>query len=274
MVDLKYHLLTIVAIFLALTIGLVIGMAIPGTEIFSEQQQTALADLETNFTRLKAQTSEQETQLLLLNDQLRAAEDLGRLAYPLLVKERLSGIKVGIIVSPIATTGLDLVHEALIMAGAEPAWELRLEQVEAASALVQTLTQLKRPNSSPTPEIAASTEDTLSPVDRVLLVGPFPSEFLPSLRAVKQSLSTVDIAGVGIQVQTDSDAKPFFVDISLSGVDNVDSPAGLISMIALLSGEQGHFGSHPSADCLLPELVSQWIDDVNEEIKEATLLKN
>lgn len=266
MVDLRYHLLTITAIFLALTVGIVIGMALPGTEIFSEQQQMALADLETNFTRLKTQTSQQEAQLLLLNSRLQAAEDLGHLVYPRLVEERLAGVKMGVIAGPMATNNHDLVQEALATAGAELEWELTLDQVEAVPALVETLAQLKRPNSSAEPVIAP-TGDAFSSVDKVVLVGPFPNEFLPSLRTIKRSLLAADIAVVGAQAQTDSNARPFFLDLSLSGVDNIDSPAGLISMVALLSGEKGHFGSYPSADSFLPASVSQWIDDLRE-IKE------
>lgn len=255
MVDFKYHLLTITAVFLALTVGIVIGMALPGTELFSRQQQAALADLENSLTKLKVQTGQQETQLLQLSDQLYAAEELGHLLYPLLLAERLSQVKIGVIKA--SEEGSDQIRKALSAAGAELVWEIQVDEAETMPSLVQTFAQHGNPGIS---IVSVDTsQELLESVDQVILLGPFNNQLFSSLQTLKQTLLEANIPLIGAQAWNGFEARPFFVDLPIHGVDNVNTPAGLVSLVALLLGEKGHFGGYQSADALLPKSVNQWL---------------
>ena len=61
---------------------------------------------------------------------------------------------------------------------------------------------------------------------------------------------------VGVE---ESDASPtsvgFYIDNGISSVDNIDQPAGKVSVIYALAGASGNFGTGDEAERLLPELL-------------------
>ncbi len=61
---------------------------------------------------------------------------------------------------------------------------------------------------------------------------------------------------VGVE---ESDANPtsvgFYIDNGISSVDNIDQPAGKVSVIYALNGAEGSFGVKDEAERLLPELL-------------------
>ena len=48
----------------------------------------------------------------------------------------------------------------------------------------------------------------------------------------------------------------FFADRGLSSVDNVDTVAGKVALVLVLSGAEGSYGIKDTADSLLPDLVA------------------
>ena len=53
MIDLKYHIASIVAVFLALGLGVIIGSTIVGDDLLVDQQQKLIERLEEQFYTLK-----------------------------------------------------------------------------------------------------------------------------------------------------------------------------------------------------------------------------
>jgi hypothetical protein len=110
--DLRYHVISLAAVFLALVLGILVGVAISDPEL-------------ANRTELRRQREE----IAALNEQLQSAADRSQArdaaerfvdaAYPTVMHDRLAGKKVVVVfVGPIDTTVRNAVSSAVTAAGA------------------------------------------------------------------------------------------------------------------------------------------------------------
>ncbi|MDQ1712209.1 MAG: hypothetical protein QOE45_1659 [Frankiaceae bacterium] len=119
MVDFRYHVVSIVAVFLALGIGIVFGT----TAI----NRTILNDLDHNVTRLTNEKRGLESQRKQLATQVGAADAWGKALFPGLVAGVLTGERVVVVTAPDASKSVrdDLVKQ-LGTAGATVTGRIRL----------------------------------------------------------------------------------------------------------------------------------------------------
>ena len=54
MIDIRYHVATLAAIFIALGVGILIGSTLVGGDVLVEQQKKMIAQLETQFDVLRS----------------------------------------------------------------------------------------------------------------------------------------------------------------------------------------------------------------------------
>jgi len=229
-IDLKYHLLTLIAVFLALAVGVVVGTVLPGPELVFGEQQTVIADLKATFDELKSEASARQAELELLRREKLAAEELGRCALPLLVAGRLSGKKVGLIVPSYEASIVAEVRSLLTLAGAEVVWEC-------------------------TPYEEAGTPP--EKVDAAVFIGPWEGKAVSRLTSLRRALISRGIRVVGA-VEKGSEAS-MFKEWGIPGVDNIDSPPGQAALVALIAGTDGYYGLSPVAsDGYLPPKVVEW----------------
>jgi hypothetical protein len=229
-VDFKYHLLTLIAVFLALAVGVVVGTALPGSEMVFGEQQNVIADLRATFDELKSEASARQAELELLRRERLAAEELGRCALPLLVAGRLSGQKVGLVLPSYPASTVAEVRAALALAGAEVVWECAPGEQAAAPP---------------------------AKVDAAVLIGPWEAKATSHLTLLRRSLRSRGVRVVGA-VGKGGDAS-IFKELGISGVDNIDSPPGQAALVALLAGADGYYGLSPTAsDGYLPGVVAEW----------------
>jgi hypothetical protein len=94
MIDLKYHIASIVAVFLALGLGVIIGSTIVGDDLLVDQQQKLIERLEEQFYTLK----DRENELLEDNNYkeqlLYNYENYSQALLPAVVNGRLKDYKV------------------------------------------------------------------------------------------------------------------------------------------------------------------------------------
>ena len=90
MFDFRYHALTLVAVFLALMVGLLLGVAIGDRGLVSGAEHDLRDSLRADVLRSRVQSAGLRSQLL---EQRRIQQAV----YPLLVEGRLSGQRVGLI---------------------------------------------------------------------------------------------------------------------------------------------------------------------------------
>lgn len=264
-IDLKYHLLTLTAVFLALALGIVIGTSLPGAELVWGQQQSVIADLKATFTELKNEAIAREAELEFLRRQKLAAEELGRLALPLLVQGRLNGSKIGVVA--LSGTASPELEAVLTLAGAEIAWVWCPSSSEEYSTLANAKTGrglalylTGRTEAPPWPGFSGPVGAPAA-IDALVLLGCPGEKASPGLASFSRALREqgITVLGADVHAAGQESSTLFFRELGISSVDNLDSPAGLAALVALLKGAQGHYGSDPAAvDGYLPPLVAAW----------------
>lgn len=120
MIDFRYHIVSIAAVFLALALGLVLGST-------SGFQSSAISDLDSKYSKLRGTNNslrdslDRERRLLSKNDQLVAA------VTPALVAGSLAGEQVLVVSAPDASGSLrDGVEKTIALAGGKVAGEVSL----------------------------------------------------------------------------------------------------------------------------------------------------
>lgn len=119
MVDFRYHVVSIVAVFLALGIGIVFGTTAINRAI--------LDDLDRNVSRLTTEKRELEAERRALSDRAEDADAWGEAVSPSLVAGVLAGERVVVVSAPGASKSVrDGVVQTLTAAGATVAGRIRL----------------------------------------------------------------------------------------------------------------------------------------------------
>ncbi|MBO0805546.1 MAG: copper transporter [Nocardiopsaceae bacterium] len=120
MIDFRYHLVSIVAVFLALAVGIVLGS--------TELQGPALGALETTSDSLRSQLSATSAERDSYQAQSTAAEQFLQTAEPVLLDGRLAGQRVVLITEPGASSGVTGgVRQALATANATVTGQIDLQ---------------------------------------------------------------------------------------------------------------------------------------------------
>jgi hypothetical protein len=286
--DLRYHVASLAAVFLALTIGIVVGVGIAdrafpqGTE--REVLESEIEDLRQEVDTLRRQQAAQA-------DDKRAAQAMLRQTYPRLVGGRLRGRRVALVfVGPVdGKIGSD-VQRALESAGAPPLLRLRsikvpvdLESVDralverpalASYAGIDNVASLGRElgqefvTGGKTPlwdalareiveERSGSGQVAASAVVVARSVEPQRGPTARFLEGLYGGLTDGGVPVVGVErFQADWSAVDAFHGAGLSTVDSVDRLAGRAALVLVLAGGQpGDYGFKETAgDGPLPPL--------------------
>ena len=94
MFDLRYHVASLAAVFLALIIGIVVGVGISGKGFVSDSERSLLNERITDLKNRLDSATKRNTDLTRTQ---RAAQAFVQEAYPTLMDGRLSGSKVGLV---------------------------------------------------------------------------------------------------------------------------------------------------------------------------------
>ncbi|WP_165898221.1 copper transporter [Tumebacillus sp. BK434] len=285
----RYHIMTLIAVFLSLGLGLLLGGTL-GEEVIVKEQVQLLEQLEERYTQTKADNvklKRQNGELTRDQDQLeRVIAQVGG-HY---VKDRLAGQKVAVlqleaadlsglltqlqaaganVTSTVALTNalplLDVRQEPLLQAiGGTTGKEAKAVHQALAELLVRELYLQKGGRLvdylQSTNALTASGELGVRP-DRVVLVGGagesgksrLTAVDLPLLKALqKQELYTACVE----QSDVSHSAVAHYRELGISTVDNIDQVTGLVALIDILGGAKGHFGVKKTAEALLPQVTN------------------
>jgi hypothetical protein len=279
MLDLRYHVASLSAVFLALIVGILVGVGISGRGFVDKSErrnfENRIAVLQGRVDRLSAEKD-------LAGRQGAAAESYVEDTYPVLMKGRLAGDKIAVIVigSSAGPSGSD-VAQALADAGATTVLYRAVKEPIKLAPLRAALRGL--PGFRTLPDIAhevgqewvtrgvTPVADRVSPliveeqrgasgheVDGVVLIEeqrPPDAATERFVSALRGGLAVGGVPFVGAQRQS---ADPSLIDewsqvSGMSTVDDIDVPAGKLALALLLAGAPGgDFGIGQSADALLP----------------------
>ncbi|MGI8607147.1 MAG: copper transporter [Gaiellaceae bacterium] len=285
MFDLRYHVASLAAVFLALAVGIILGVALSGKIRGAEDALSAgrIAQLEAELDAERTRGSSEE-------DRLQTSEDLIDDAYPALMENRLVDRGYAIVfLGPVDGALRSAIEGALTDADGTSvrlfAFELPVDPVslsdflesrESLSEYAGDEMELGRAigeelmEEGDTPVLDQVSRElveersgtTISAVDGAIVVrswvpgvedGSIASEEASQtfLEGVLQGLQSASLPVVGAEtsdVETESSAVPVFNDAGLSSVDSLDLPGGRLALALLLGGgEPGHYGVKDTA---------------------------
>jgi hypothetical protein len=277
MLNFRYHALSLVAVFLALVIGLLLGVAIGDRGLVSSAEHDVRASLRRDVRKAQA---ERDAAL----DRLRERQGFERDAYPALVGKRLDGVRVALIELGGGSDHLwDLTRDALQGSGAkltsvsvirEP---LRLDELAGAATGTRYEALAEDPKlvhafgtrlgiqlttggallASVRHALLAQGSGTLEGgVDAVVLArasveasGDDATVAQAFEDGLVRGLRAHDVPVVGVET---TDANPsqigWYKGHELSSVDDLDDPLGRAALVFALAGQRGSFGVKASAD--------------------------
>lgn len=114
MFDLRYHLASLAAVFIALAVGILLGVAISG-KLSAADNEFAHARID----QLNEQLQQANSRADIIGDRNQAAEDLLDISYPALMENRLEGKNIGVLfLGPVDGTVRSAIERTLSDAGA------------------------------------------------------------------------------------------------------------------------------------------------------------
>lgn len=290
MIDFKFHIFSLVAIFLALGIGIVVGITLVGDDSLVQEQKVIIDRLEKDFKMLRDESRETQKEIAAFKSSNNIYQEFAQTVLPALVKGRLARKNIAIInTNHYAST--DNLENNLRLAGANVVsltkvntnFDFTSEKMRSLLATNLGITPKKNVNEF----IAAIAEY----VGQGILFGFQPEKltFLKEMNLIQftgstwNTLDCVVILG-GRHVRNDNLVK--LIDLSLislflengvnvaateqSGVpyssmtlyqtkdiitvDNIETPIGQIALIYALEGIPGHYGIKSTANNILPDL--------------------
>jgi hypothetical protein len=289
MFDLRYHVASLAAVFLALVIGILVGVGISSGGFVKSGERKLL---NRQISDLRDQLSAANTRAHDLSEAQQTGQTFMKSTYPALMAARLSGKRIALVFVGAVDGGTrSLVERTVADAGATGLLRIRalkvpidLGQLDAALAARPGLSrladaaaaadigrQLAREfvHGGQTPAWAALSPQLVAervgaqtePADSVVVVRTAPpqqGETARFLAGLYTGLASQKIPAVGVET---SDASPStietFSQANLSTVDDLDTTPGRLALAALLAGARpGHYGLKKSAkDGLLPPVA-------------------
>jgi hypothetical protein len=285
MFDFRYHALSLAAVFIALVVGLLLGVAIGDKELVSGAREELRDSLRADVRQADQERDE-------ANARLREQEQFASAAYPILTGGQLPEARIGLVLLGDDDGAPDLVRAALEPTGADLAFVAvvrenvdltalaarargtRYDRIEDDPALVDDLGKRAgiqmviggRLLSQVRTVLLQSLSGSFGDLDGVIVMR---SPDKPADKDAAQRLADLQdgvargLVQTGVRVvgaerrASDPSSIGWFRDREMSSVDNVDEVAGRAALVFVLAGSQGSYGRRDSAQALLPPVVGR-----------------
>jgi copper transport outer membrane protein MctB len=280
----RYHATSLIAVFLALAVGILVGAEFGGDVVTNTRK-----DLEHSLTGNLQDARDRADQL---GGELGRSNEFGDRVFPVLVRNQLAGRRIGIValgdlpgdVSSDIETALGPTGARLVAVGVvrEPvdlhslAGDLSATRLAGIAGDTDTQTAfgvgtgrqlvkggdlLNRVRS----QLFSRASGNFRNLGGIIVVRDQPEDMGPVQRATAGRLESALMSGiaatrtpaVGVETtSTEPSSIGFFQGNDLSSVDDVDMTAGQVATVFALAGAEGSFGVKGSADRLLPDLLA------------------
>jgi hypothetical protein len=281
----RYHATSLIAVFIALAVGILVGAEFGGDALNSTRR-----DLEHS---LVGNLQDARSQVEELQADLNRSDEFSERVYPVLTRDRLRGRRYAIVAlgglpSPVTEeveealaptggqlVGVGVVREPVDVNGlAEDLGKTRFSSLRSSSDQLSELgTGLGRQLviGGTLPEVVrghlfSRASGGFGALDGVIVVRDQPEDMGPVQRekagqleaALMSGITATRVPAVGVETSSDeSSSISFFHSSDLASVDDVDLAAGKLAMVFALLGAEGSFGVKNSADRLLPDLLTE-----------------
>lgn len=282
-IDIRYYIISLIAIFLALAIGLVAGILLVPSSAMIDQQNAMIASLEDEFKKIK-----EETRMVRKN--LEVNLKFEKEVMPYIISDELIGENIYLINTTLTNKDIyDAIKKSLEMAGAKIAFyisfkekikfitEREKEKLKEVIASEENDTNkiLQHISSRIADEMLKKNEEKIIPylkkqgfietrgniidnIQKVVIIGGQESQenysHIFDVPIIKNFLSS-GIKVIGCET---TDVKtsyiPIYKKLKITTVDNIETIPGQIALVLSLKGEEGNFGVKETAIRLLPKL--------------------
>lgn len=276
MYNLRYHIASLVAVFLALMVGLLLGTIVAERGVLDAQREALVAGLERDLDDLLERNTE-------LSKENSAMLEFITASLPGLTAGMLEGRQVIVVATEADAETSEAIAETVRAAGGTPvsivlAYEgLGLARAETTAALSplfditdeglrsSVIASLAAEWSAPGPRPVTSALIAAGVLDGDVLPEAAGTQGIVTLAAWDNvpDYAVLELAGqmrlrnlpaVGVEaIGTETGLAPAAAELKLSVVDHFGTPEGAYSLIAVLSGQaQGYFGTNAAAEGRFP----------------------
>lgn len=280
----RYHATSLIAVFLALAIGILIGAEFGGSALDNTRRNLENS-LVGNLQDARSRADE-------LSGELGRSNEFADRVYPALTRDRLDGKRLAIVaLGGLPSDVTEAVEEALGPTGAKLvgvgvvrvpldvnglAGDLSKTRFFDLQANADQLTALgtglgrQMVIGGTLPEVVrghlfSRASGSFGALDGVIVVRDQPQDMGPVQRtkagqfesALLNGITATRTPAVGIETTSaEPSSISFFQGNDLSSVDDVEDTAGQLAMVFAMLGAEGSFGVKGSADRLLPDLLA------------------
>lgn len=281
----RYHAASLIAVFLALAVGILVGAEFGGDALTNTRR-----DLEHS---LVGNLQDERDRAAELSGKLSRSNEFAERVYPVLTRNRLIGRRLAIVAlgglpsdvagnieDALGPTGAQLVGVGVVREPVDVnglAGDLAKTRFATLRTNPDGLTELgtglgrQLVVGGTLPEVVrgqlfSRASGTFGTLDGVIVVRDQPLDMGPVQRgkasqleaAVLSGITATRTATVGVETSTTEPSSiSFFHSNDLASVDDVETPAGQLAMVFALLGAEGSFGVKGSADRLLPDLLTE-----------------
>lgn len=285
MFDFRYHALSLAAVFIALIVGLLLGVAIGDKELVSSAREELRDSLRADVRQADQERDDAQARL-------REQEEFANAAYPILTAGQLPAARIGLVLLGDDDRAPDIVRDALEPTGADLAFVAVVRESVDLPALAEAARGTRYAGLQRDPTLMDDLGKRVG-IQMVLdgrLVGQVRTQLLRSLSGsfgdvdgivvlrspdkpsdqesakrmselqdgIARGLVQTGVPVVGVERRASEPSSiGWFRDRELSSVDNVDEQAGRAAMVFVLAGSQGAYGRRDSAQALLPPVVGR-----------------
>jgi hypothetical protein len=285
MFDFRYHALSLAAVFIALVVGLLLGVAIGDKELVSGARQELRDSLRADVRKAD---HERDEALARVREQNAFADA----AYPILTGGQLPEARIGLVLLGNDDGSPDLVRDALEPTGADLAFVAVVRQDVDLATVADRARGTRYANIERDPSLTddlgrragiqmvlggklvgqvrsallQSLSGSFGDLDGVIVMrssnrpaGKDAAERLSELQdGIARGLVQTGVPVVGVERRaSDPSSIGWFRDREMSSVDNIDEQAGRAATVFVLAGNQGAYGRRDSAQALLPPVVGR-----------------
>ncbi len=280
-IDIRYHLISLIAIFLALALGLVVGILLVPSSAMLDRQNTMIASLEEDFEKIKEDTR-------LVRKNLEANLKFEKEILPYITSGVISGKNICVINTTMGKDVYSHLKEIIGMGGGNLVYFLSWGEkfkflTEKEKEKITELLPTKDTDTSVILSLVASSiaKEIIGEEEEKIIPYLKKNNFI--LLREKQKVDITDVIIVGGQEEEENYSRiidasiigvfnshnirvvgcettdvltsyiPTYKKLKIPTVDNIETIPGKITLLLVLSGEDGNFGVKETATRLLPK---------------------
>ena len=237
MIDLRYHIATVAALFLALGIGIFIGSTMISDGILIREQEQLIVSLEKEFDRLRDDSRFLKASVTSLQESLNAYDELGKEIFPLLAQSKLARKNIGLIITNPDFNSEGFI-EALMRADVEKVHQVSIAEEfflqdqnenlvsDVVGVITGFLISPGQQRVAVEPEVSNFINGSFaSPVDYLLIIGGYTINLL-DLPLIEEIMK-LEIPIIGVQLSA-------YTVLEVPIIEDLDTFIGKVRLIQLL----------------------------------------